>query len=59
MTRKLTTEEFIVKARMIHGDKYRYDKVIYKNSKTKVEIFCNKCQEYFKQTPNVILQFKS
>jgi len=38
---KLTTEEFIEKARSIHGDKYNYSKVNYINSKTKVIISCN------------------
>ena len=38
--RKLTTEEFIKRAREIHGDRYNYDKVIYVNSSTKVIITC-------------------
>jgi len=34
-----TTEQFIQKARVEHGDKYGYDNVNYVNSKTKVNIF--------------------
>ncbi len=37
---KLTTEEFIEKARKVHGDKYDYSKVEYINYCTKVEIIC-------------------
>lgn len=37
----LTTEQFIEKAKSIHGDKYSYDKVIYKNSNTKIVITCD------------------
>lgn len=38
--KKLTTEEFIKKAREVHGDKYDYSKVEYVNNKTKVIIIC-------------------
>lgn len=38
--RKLTTEEFIQKARQIHGDKYDYSKVNYINNSTKIIIIC-------------------
>lgn len=38
----LTTEEFIKRAKEIHGDRYDYSKVKYINSKTKVEIICPK-----------------
>ena len=37
---KLTTEEFIKKAREIHGDKYDYSLVDYKNAHTKIKIIC-------------------
>ena len=53
---RLTTEEFIKKAKKIHGDKYNYSKVEYISSKTKVIIFCKKCNKYFKQTPSAHLQ---
>lgn len=38
--KKLTTEEFIERARKIHGNKYDYSKVNYVNAKTKVCIIC-------------------
>ena len=40
MSKKLTTEQFIEKARLVHGDKYDYSKVEYINSDTKVCIVC-------------------
>lgn len=48
---KLTQEEWIQKAKSIHGDKYDYSKVNYVNSKTKVEIICNIHKESFYQLP--------
>lgn len=38
--KKLTTEDFINKAKLIHGNKYDYSKVEYINSKTNVIIIC-------------------
>jgi hypothetical protein len=52
MWNKKTTKQFIEDAIKIHGNKYNYDKVVYKNSKIKVEIFCPKHNFYFKQIPN-------
>jgi hypothetical protein len=49
--RKLTTNEFIVKCAMIHGNVYDYSLVDYKNNKTKVKIICSIHGE-FEQTPN-------
>lgn len=48
--RKLTTEQFIEKAKNIHGDKYDYSKVEYKNTDTKVCIICPEHGEFW-QTP--------
>lgn len=39
--KRLTTEEFVTKARVIHESKYDYSKVKYANSKTKIEILCH------------------
>lgn len=50
-----TTDEFITHAMQIHGDKYAYDRVIYKNAKTPVEIFCKSHNTYFMQTPDAHL----
>lgn len=55
--RKLTTEEFIAKARAIHGDKYDYSKVVYINAKTKVCIICPEHGEFW-QLPNNHLQYR-
>jgi len=46
-----TTEEFIEDAIRLHGDKYRYDKVNYINSKEKVIITCPEHGD-FETTPN-------
>lgn len=48
--KKFTTKKFIQKAKEKYGDKYGYDKVIYKNSWEKVKIYCRKCEKYFFQT---------
>ena len=45
---KITTEEFIEKAKAIHGDKYDYSKVEYVNAKTKVCIICPEHGEFWK-----------
>lgn len=37
---RFTTEEFIEKAKVIHGDKYDYSKSIYITKRTKLEIIC-------------------
>lgn len=39
-TKRLTNEEFIEKAKLVHGDKYNYSKVNYINNNTKVQIIC-------------------
>ena len=51
MTKKLTTEEFIKKAREKHGDTYDYSLVEYINSSTKVKIICKTHGEFI-QTPS-------
>lgn len=51
MPRKLTTEEFILKAKEIHGDRYGYDNVVYINNSTDVEIFCDE-HGFFRQRPH-------
>ena len=38
--KKLTKEEFVAKAMAIHGDKYKYDNVVYINDKTPILITC-------------------
>ena len=46
-----TTEQFIEEAKKVHGNKYDYNLVNYKNNRTKVKIYCKNCKEYFFQTP--------
>lgn len=57
MTKRSTNEEFIEKARKVHGDKYDYSKVEYKNARTKVCIICKKHGEFW-QTPDHHLRGK-
>ena len=40
------TDTFIKKAKVIHGTKYDYSKVCYKNNRTKVKIICSKHGEF-------------
>ena len=40
MGKPLTKEQFILKARQVHGWKYDYSKVDYKDSRTKICIIC-------------------
>jgi len=49
--KKLTTEEFIEKARKIHGNLYDYSKVNYEHSNKKIKIVCVK-HGVFEQTSN-------
>jgi hypothetical protein len=53
---RLTTKEFIKKAREVHGTRYRYSKVLYgKNNRAKVIIICKEHGE-FQQAPDSHLQ---
>jgi len=49
--KKLTTEEFISKAKKVHNNKYDYSLTVYINTKTKVKIICPIHGE-FEQNPN-------
>jgi len=46
-----TKDDFIEKARKVHGDRYDYSKVEYRNNYTKVCIICPEHGEFW-QTPN-------
>ena len=54
-SQRLSNEDFIAKAREIHGDKYDYSKVEYVNSITNVCIICPEHGEFW-QRPNVHLR---
>lgn len=47
----IDTEEFVQRAKQVHGDAYNYDKVNYVNATIKVDIFCNTCKICFTQNP--------
>ena len=51
-TREMTTEEFIQKAKAIHGDKYDYSKVEYTHNKTEVCIICPEHGEFWQKPKN-------
>ena len=53
--KKLTREEFIIKARIVHGWKYDYSKAEYKNNSTKICIICPEHGEFW-QKPNHHIQ---
>jgi hypothetical protein len=51
MSKRLTTEEFITKAIIVHGDRYDYSKVEYIQNKKKIIIICPEHGE-FMQIPS-------
>ena len=50
----MDTQNFIEKAKKVHGDKYDYSKVEYIDSKTKVCIICPEHGEFYMKTGNHI-----
>ena len=51
---KYTTKEFIKKAKKIHGNKYDYKLVCYKNSDTKIKIICPEHDTFIQKANNHI-----
>ena len=49
--KRLTTQDFVARAKKLYGDKYDYSKVDYKNTETKVCIICPEHGEWW-VTPN-------
>ena len=49
MPKKLTLEDFIQRAREVHGNKYDYSKVTYVNANTKVCIICPEHGEFWQK----------
>lgn len=47
--KKLTKENFIKRAKEVHGDKYDYSKVDYVNSRTKICIICPEHGEFWQE----------
>ena len=48
-TTRMTKDEFVKKAKEIHGDKYDYSKVVYKNCDTPVCIICPEHGEFWQK----------
>ncbi len=49
--RRLTTQQFISRAKNIHGEKYNYSRSHYTKAREYVIIGCNNCGLWFPQTP--------
>lgn len=49
MVKKSNINEFIKKAKKVHGDKYSYDKINYINARTKIIITCPKHGDFLKK----------
>lgn len=49
--KKKTFEKFVEEAKVLYGDKYTYNKDLYINVNTKMEIYCNVCKIFIKQYP--------
>ena len=52
--KRLTTDEYILKAKLVHGDTYLYDYIDYKNMRTKIRVVCKKHGEW-ETSPNSFL----
>jgi hypothetical protein len=51
---RMTSQEFVEKAKAVHGGKYNYDKIKYENNRIKVKILCSKHGDFL-QKPNTHL----
>jgi len=49
--KNIKSREFIEKSKKIHGNKFKYDLIVYNNCREKVKIICPK-HGIFEQTPN-------
>lgn len=47
MSKKISTSEFIERAKKTHGNKYDYSKCVYTNSSTKIKIICQEHGEFW------------
>mgnify|MGYP001599931062 FL=1 len=52
VNKRKTKDQFIEEAIAIHGDKYEYSDIEYKDNKTKVKIWCFKCEKMFWHIPS-------
>lgn len=46
-------EVFINRCKKVHGDRYDYDKTLYKGMREKIEIYCKMCKKYFWQRAGI------
>ncbi len=53
---KLTTEQFVERAKAVHGDLYDYSNAIYKRSTVKIEIICPRHGSFFQRPENHVNQ---
>lgn len=56
MSKRLTTEEFIIKSKSVHGDLYSYEQSVYISNKSPITIICNRCHNTFSQIAGNHLQ---
>ena len=54
--RRLTNEQFITKAKLIHGDKFNYSLAEYNGHKHKIKLICNECGVIFKTNAGTHLE---
>ena len=52
MSKKLTTQEWIEKAKLVHGEFYDYSKTVYINSDSRVSILCKEHGEFEQKAAN-------
>lgn len=48
----ISYDEFVRRAKNVHGDAYIYSPADYRKTKEKIKIFCRKCGKHFSQTPH-------
>ena len=53
--RRMSKKEFILKSKTMHGDKYDYSMVVYKNSREKITIICPNHGEFYPAPGNFLL----
>ena len=53
--RKLGLNNFITKAREVHGDKYDYSRAVYKDMRSKIEVICPVHGSYFQRAQSHLL----
>lgn len=57
--KRLGLVKFIDRSKKLYGNRYIYDKVVYKNTDTDVLVYCTVCNKYFKTTPHRFLKGSS